>query len=183
MADIILAEVGENTWLVEGEQHFHDLLRGILPPSITIEVARCNTPAEMYARWEARSGAAQAGPNAVPWLINPVIVRRIKGSLGEQSVLFAPWSVLLDEAATALLDATAGWLTGHAGARLTLRQFSPAEPPPGLPGLQALRFELAAGALARAGADPAMLASETAVAERPEDADRLFLVTHPPEAG
>ena len=171
MSDIILAECGGNTWLVEGVEHLDDLMRNLLPAEVTVSFVTCATPEEALALWAGRR-TADADEHAVPWMVNPAIVRRIRAAKAEPAIIFAPWSAMLDSDAEQLL-------AGLAGRMLTLRQFTPAEPPPGLGDLQRLRGMLVVAALVRAGADASALVHATAAAATPDDANRLELVTLP----
>ncbi len=178
MADIILAESGGTTWLVQGEQHMGDLLRNMLPDGVTVSIVACNSRAEAIALWSAPPDA-DGEAERIPWMINPAIVGRIKAMLGVPAIAFAPWSALLDGAAQDLLGVIAGRM---ADGPLILRQFCPAEAPAGLAELQRLRGMLVAAALAQLSADPAALLHETAAPEGPDDANRLELVIGKPVA-
>ena len=176
MTDIILAECGAATWLVAGERHMGDLMQNTLGPGITLSIVACGTMEQAMAMWAAGAGA-DAGAGSVPWMINPAIVGRIKRALAPPSIAFTPWSAMLDADAEAALS---HMFASLAAGPIVLRQFSPAEPPPGLADLQRLRAMLASAALQRAGADPAALRHETLAATNPGDEDRLDLVGHPP---
>ena len=173
MADIILAQCGGTTWLVEGDRHMQDLLGNSLSPAVTIGFLECASTEHVMAMWAGRAGA-ETNPDAVPWMINPAIVRRIQRVLAGPSIAFPPWSAMLDADAEDVLRAAAGKL---ADGRLALRQFCPAEAAPGLADLLRLRATLVTAALVRAGADPAALLHETAEAANPGDENRLDLVT------
>ena len=179
MADIILAECGGTTWLVEGIRHMDDLMRNMLPASVTISFVTCATTDEALAMWAERNGADEE-ENPVPWMINPAIVRRIRATLEGPAITFAPWSAMLDADAEQLL---AGLADRMAGRTLLLRQFAPAEPPPGLADLQRLRGMLVSAALVRAGADAALLTHATAEPAKPDDANRIEFVTPPSTTG
>ena len=175
MADVTLAEVGGIAWLVAGDEHIDGILANMLPPTATIEVIAFPSRADAWAFWQEKSpDAAAAG--GMPWVINPAIMRRIKGSLGDQCIRFTPWSAMLTEEARALIATTAEWLASKPDARVTLRQFGPAEPPAGLADLQRLRGQLVSAALTGAGGDAARLDAETAASDVPEDSERLDLV-------
>ena len=175
MTEIVLAECGGNTWLVEGDQHVDDLLANTLPGSIAVRFVSVPNAAEAHLLWDRR--ASGDFDNMMPWMINPDIVRRIKGGLGLRSLTFSPWSAMLDAAAQDLIAATADWLRHHAPARIALRQFCPADAPPGLADLQRLRGQLVAGAFTRAGAAAGSLDHETGAPEEEGGIDRMELVT------
>ena len=174
MADVTLAEADGQTWLVAGDGHIDGLLANTLPPTTTVELIACATRAEAWAMWEATSPQALEG--GMPWLIHPGIVRRLKGSLGDQCIRFTPWSAMLTDEARTLIASTAGSLAANPAGRLTLRQFCPAAPPPGLADLQRLRSQLVTAALTGAGADAARLEVETKHSEAPADCERFDLV-------
>ncbi|HEX4173536.1 MAG TPA: hypothetical protein VHY82_13785 [Acetobacteraceae bacterium] len=100
MADIVLAESGGRTWLVNGEMYIDDLLAGTLPENISIEFVACETFSDIDRLW-SQSNAATISRD-VPWLINPAIVARIRGTT-EQGVVFTQWSAQLDEQARATI--------------------------------------------------------------------------------
>ncbi len=175
MADVTLAEANGQTWLVTGDEHVDGLLANTLPSTVTVEIIACETRAEAWAMWEAKSPDAVEG--GMPWIINPGVVRRIKGMLGEQGIRFTPWSAMLSEEARQMIATAAGWLAANPGGRLMLRQFCTAAPPPGLTDLQRLRAQLVSAALAGEGAAAAQLVGETATAEAATDCERLDLVT------
>ena len=97
MADIILAQVGWNTWLVRGEDHLDLLLANMLPPDVTIEFITCQSESEVRGLWSASvANPAMAGP---PWLIHPKIAertRRMLGFGGAYGVVFGQWSAAFD---------------------------------------------------------------------------------------
>jgi len=175
VADIVLAEFAGRVWLVRGDEHFDDLLRNELPRSVSVVFLPCASHDEVLALW--REHDTPERDDDAPWQLNPAIVRRIRGTPGAQSVLFAAWSAMPDAAAQVTIEDVATSLRGDLAARLMLRQFSPAAPPPGFTDLQRLRGTLLAAALARAGADAASLDHETHASEALADVDRIDLVT------
>lgn len=179
MATVVLAEAEGSVWVVAGDEHVGELLANELPAGVSVEFVACSTRAAVFALWHERSAEAEEGVQ--PWLINPLIVNRIRGSLGllQRSVRFSPWSALLDAAAQAELAGAAAWLAANGGGRLVLRQFAPADPAPGQADLQRLRGQLALGVLLRAGADAARMTEEMAAATAEADAERLDLLTEP----
>ncbi len=175
MADVTLAEVGGQAWLVKGDEHVDGLLANNLPPTVSVEFVACATRADAWAIWHATSPEAEQG--GMPWMIHPEVVRRIKGAFGGASCIrFTPWSAMLTDDAREAITAAAALLAADGTARLTLRQFRPAEPPPGLLDLQRLRGQLVIAALAAAGADTARLDTDTGPTDTPEDCERLDLV-------
>ncbi len=171
MADVTLAEAGGNVWLVDGEPYLDELLANLLPPTVSIEIVACADQQDVQALRERLGSTCEA------WAIHPGIVRRIKNVLGPRSVMFSPWSAMMDGAAQDAIAAAAAWLESHAAVSLTLRQFALAAPMPGSADLQRLRGQLVAGALERAGVAPDRILLETIPAEADADADRLALIT------
>lgn len=179
MPVMVLAEAENQTWLIEGDEHLDALLVDALPDDVAVEFIACDTAEEVYALWRARSLDAEDAAN--PWAINPLIVARIRRSIGgAREVTFAPWSVMLDEAGQTALSEAASWLSANPAGRLRLRQFLSATPEPGLADLQRLRGQLAIGALQRGGADPARTAEEVERSETDENANRMEIVTEAP---
>lgn len=180
MGIVTLAESDGQVWVVEGDEHVGALLVNELPDGVTVEMIQCGTRSEVFALWRERS--TEATDDALPWLINPIIVDRIRRSLSgtERTVTFTPWSAMLDTAGAAQLADAAAWLAAHPAGRLVLRQFATAIPAPGQPDLQRLRGQLALGALGRAGADTLRLGEEMAVAIADADVERLVILTELP---
>lgn len=174
MADVTLAESHGQVWLVAGEEHIDDLLANTLPPGITIEIIPCADRTEVWALWQRSEADEENGAN--PWIIHPNIVRRIKGSSGQQAVRFTPWSAMMDSDAQGVLASTADWMAGDPAGRLILRQSCPAAPPPGLVDLQRLRAQLVASALAAAGTDPSRIEQESVVTADAAATEQLDLI-------
>jgi hypothetical protein len=124
MADIVLAENGGQTWLVTGDKYIDDLLAGTLPAQITIEFVACDSYTEIDRLW-SESGGANAGVDA-PWLINPAIVARIRGTT-EQRVAFTQWSAQLDEIARETIRRFAACATEIASAEVVLVSYLAAD--------------------------------------------------------
>ena len=172
MADIILGEVGDGVWLVQGEAHIDDMFADTLPAAVTIAFVRYESRDALLAVWAADEGRlSDAGD---PWQIHPGLARRIRGTLGPLGIAFSPWSAMLDPRATENVESTARWMAANPAARLTIRQFLAADPAAGLADMQRLRGQLVAGALARAGVAPDRLDQET---QAGDDADRVAFVT------
>jgi len=161
VADIVLAEFAGRVWLVRGDEHFDDLLRNELPRSVSVVFLPCASHDEVLALW--REHDTPERDDDAPWQLNPAIVRRIRGTPGAQSVLFAAWSAMPDAAAQVTIEDVATSLRGDLAARLMLRQFSPAAPPPGFTDLQRLRGTLLAAALAREISDRELRVRKLAV--------------------
>lgn len=180
MADVTLAELNGQMWVVGGEEHLDALLFNDLPEGVAVRFVTCATHAEMFGMWPGRLLDEMAG--AQPWLLNTLIAARIRNQfgLGQRSVTFTPWSAMLDGAAQDTMAAAAAWLAQNPGGRLVLRQFAPASPVPGLADLQRLRAQLGAGALAGAGVAAGQVGDEMGDAEGAADTERLDILTEAP---
>jgi hypothetical protein len=174
MADVTLAEFDDQVWLVAGENFIDELLANMMPPGTTIEFVSCASRAEVWALWAENSLEPVDGVD--PWIIHPGIVRRIKGSVAEPRVQFAPWSAQLSEEAKDTIGNAANWLAANPAGRITLRQFLPASPPGGLADIQRVRAMLVIGALTGAGSDAGRLDQETIPTEEPAAMERLEFV-------
>lgn len=131
MADIILAQVGWNTWMVTGESFLNDLLTDDLHPDVTIEFITCQSESEVQEIWSASvDNPVTAGP---PWLINPAIaerVRRVVGMGGDYGILFGPWSAAFDaNAEYAIANAAASALANET-ASVVLMSYVASDAPP-----------------------------------------------------
>jgi hypothetical protein len=121
MADIVLAHSSGQTWLVSGEKYIDDLLAGTLPADVTVEFVACETYADIDRLW-SQGGDAIAGFEA-PWLINPAIVARIRGT-AEHSVVFTQWSAHLNENARAVIARFAASATEIASAEVLIVSYA-----------------------------------------------------------
>lgn len=180
MSVVVLAEVGGQIWLVQGDEHVDGLLYNSLPDGVTVEWVKCRTRAEVTQMWHERSAAAD--PDGMPWMLNPLIGDRIRASMGrlEREVRFSPWSAMLDDAAQGALAGAGEWLAANPGGRLVLRQFAAVPSAPGQADLQRLRGQLVLSALVRAGAEAEAVAAEMGTAATDTDAERMEIVTQPP---
>jgi hypothetical protein len=176
MADIILAEIGGNAWLVCGEQYIDDLLGNTLEPHVTIEVATCESKSEVDAMWRRNGGGTDESD--MMWMIHPAILRRARGQSGPLAIQFAAWSAMMDEAAQSTLQLAAEMIAARPGAALVLVRHL-VEGSPAMAGeLGNLRAGLIEGRLAELGVDPSRISRETAAAGA-ESAERIDLVIRP----
>lgn len=118
MADILLADLSGQTFLVRGEELIDDLLANTLPPEISIEFVTCESESEVIALW-VRNGGDTDGVD-MPWAIHPNISRRIRRTTSGDCVYFQPWSAMLDEEAKAVIKSAAGWAQEFAERDVTL---------------------------------------------------------------
>ncbi|HVY17422.1 MAG TPA: hypothetical protein VHB27_19525 [Rhodopila sp.] len=134
MADIVLAQIGSRTWMVDGEAFLDDLLGNMLPDHVTIEFITCESESEVKELWFANvADPAASGP---PWLIHPAIVERTKrmvGMGGAFGVAFAPWSAARDASADATIAAAAEAALNNPDAPIVITSYV-AEDAPGFSG-------------------------------------------------
>ena len=174
MADVTLAEFDGQVWLVAGENLIDELLANMMPPGATIEFVSCDSRAEVWDLWAENSLDSVEGID--PWIIHPGIVSRIRGSMAEPRLQFAPWSAQIPDEAKDTIGKAAGWLAANAAGRITLRQFAPASPPAGLADIQRVRAMLVLGALTGAGADAGRLDQETVPSTEAAASERVEFV-------
>jgi hypothetical protein len=105
MADIVLAEHQGRAWLVSGEPFIDDLLASTLPRDISIEFVACVSHADVIGLWVQNCGDHTA--SGQPWLINPLIIDRIRRSAPGHSVFFGQWAAMLDQDAHSVIRAAA----------------------------------------------------------------------------
>lgn len=130
MADIVLAQIGSRTWMVDGETFLDDLLVNDLPGDVTIEFITCESESEVQEMWAANvENPGEAGP---AWLIHPAIVERTKrmvGVGGAFGVVFAPWSAARDASADATIVAAADAAVADEIARVIITSYVPEDAP------------------------------------------------------
>ncbi|HET6610196.1 MAG TPA: hypothetical protein VFG62_26260 [Rhodopila sp.] len=158
MADIVLAQIGSRTWLVEGEELLDSLLGNMLPDDVTIEFITCESESEVRDRWYASvKDPAEAGP---PWMIHPAIVDRTKrmvGLGGVFGVLFAPWSAARDSSADAAIVAAADTAMADEQARVVVASYVPEDAPAFAGDLANIRAGMIEGELVARGVDKARI--------------------------
>src|SRR6185437_16231704 len=165
MADIVLAQIGSRTWLVEGEEFLDGLLGNMLPDDVTIEFITCESESEVQDRWYASvKDPGEAGP---PWLIHPAIVDRTKrmvGLGGAFGVLFAPWSAARDSSADAAIVAAADAAMADEQARVVVASYVPEDAPAFAGDLANIRAGMIETELATRGVDKARIHRDRAAA-------------------
>jgi hypothetical protein len=174
MSDIILAECGDQAWLVCGEQHIDDLLANTLAAYFTVEIIACESQMEVNALWREYNG--REPKLSMMWLIHPAIVNRVRGAPTETGVAFAAWSAALDDAAQAVLKRVADGVRGQSSSRLVLVRYLPASPAAMALELANLRSWLIEARLGELGVAPTQLIRETVNVERAEQTDWIALV-------
>ena len=172
MADVTLAEINGQYWLVRGDRYVDAVLADALPAGVSVEVVPCATRAEAWAMWETDD----ADPRDMPWMINPLLARRMCGGANEATIRFTAWSAMLSDVAQAELAAAADWLRAEPAGRLTLRQFCPADPPAGLADLQRLRGQLVGAAIVGKEAGAPRIDGVTETSAETEDTERLDII-------
>jgi hypothetical protein len=152
VADILLAEFEGRVWLVSGEEHLDDLLANTLSPDVSVELVPCQSVAAVRDQWAQHGGDPSAG---MPWLVHPNIVARVigatRGASPDHAVTFGPWSVLLDQAALAVIAAAAAQANQRPEATVTLAEYLDPAGPQAIADLSRLRAQLIEDQLAANG--------------------------------
>ena len=152
MADILLAEFEGRVWLVSGEVHLDDLLANTLSPDVSVELVACESVAAVRDQWARHGGDPSAG---MPWLVHPNVVARVmgvtRGASPDHAVMFGPWSVLLDQAALAVIEAAAAQANRQPEATITLAEYLDPAGPQAIADLSRLRAQLIEDQLAANG--------------------------------
>ena len=152
MADILLAEFEGRVWLVSGEVHLDDLLANTLSPDVSVELVPCESVAAVRDQWARHGGDPSAG---MPWLVHPNVVARVmgvtRGASPDHAVMFGPWSVLLDQAALAVIEAAAAQANRQPEATITLAEYLDPAGPQAIADLSRLRAQLIEDQLAANG--------------------------------
>lgn len=175
MADIVLAQIGGQTWLVAGEAFIDDLLANTLPDDVTIEIVSCESESEVDVILRAnRADPACTDP---PWMIHPSIVERCRSVPfdGIHRISFGPWSALRMAAADATLAAAAAEAAGAGDARVVLTSHVALGGPALADDLANLRSGVVEAEMVAAGIAGARIGrARTGVTEDdPEMADRI----------
>jgi hypothetical protein len=171
MADIVLAQIGERTWMVGGEPFLDALLANMLPNDVTIEFVTCQSESEVQALWYASLG----NPDEFepPWLIHPAIVSRTKRmiaqSVAESSGLFevpfAAWSAARNEAADETIGAAVEMALEDPSLAIVITSYVAADAPAFASDLAKIRMGMVEAELTARGIDKERLAMASAVAE------------------
>ena len=152
VADILLAEFEGRVWLVSGEEHLDDLLANTLSPDVSVELVPCESVAAVRDQWAQHGGDPSAG---MPWLVHPNVVARVMGTTrdgsSDHAVMFGPWSVLLDQAALAVIAAAAVQANQRPEATVTLAEYLDPAGPQAIADLSRLRAQLIEDQLAANG--------------------------------
>jgi hypothetical protein len=152
MADITLAEVQGNVWLVGGEPYIDDLLANTLAPNVSIEIIPCERKSEVKALWVQLSGPDV--PAGDPWLIHPAIVARIRRTSPGYSLFFAEWSAMIDKDAQNVIASVAAWAEQNADGSVELVEFVDPTGPAAVSDLSRLRAQLVEDHLKSRGVAP-----------------------------
>lgn len=149
MADITLAEFNGAVWLVGGEAFMDDMLANTLASQVSIEFVSCEQASDVRALWIQNCGPQEGG--GMPWQIHPNIVARIRRTSPEHSIFFTQWSVLLDAAAMAAVQAAAVAALQNPDAPVQLVEFLDEGAPASVAGLSHVRAQLIAERLVELG--------------------------------
>ena len=172
MADIVLAEVSGQAWLVRGEQYIDDLLGNTLEPHVSIEIVTCESKSAVNALWQAEDGRDIAHM----WMIHPEILNRTKGIVESLAVSFAPWSAALEPGALRVLQRAATLARQAPADPVTLIRVVAADGAPMAAQMAELRCALIEAELARLDVAVHRIARETVGDGEP---DRIEIVVRP----
>ena len=160
MADIILAERMDRFWLVGGGRYIDQLLGNTLPPDVSIEFVVCQSDSEVQALWLTDRGEERQ--TSQPWMLNPGIVARIRrGVATTGSVMFGPWSAMLDDEANLVIASCAARLTASSDMTAVLICYVADGAPRPVADIAGLRASLIEAELTRLGIAAARIARET----------------------
>lgn len=181
MADIVLADMDGQGWLVVGQQYIDQLLFNNLPAHLIIEVVPCESKSDVEALCRTREGAND--PDEL-WMIHPGILKRARGQAGgTMTIGFQDWSALLDQAAIETLHSAAGGLAARAGDVLALVLHLAEDAPPMAADLMRLRAGLIEAKLAALGVAPERIAREVTTPADADQANQVRLSFRPAPAG
>jgi hypothetical protein len=172
MADIVLAQIGDRTWMVGGEPFLDRLLGNMLPDDVTIEFVTCESESEVNALWYASvENPEEAGP---PWLIHPAVAARTLRTIalasgmatGVYAVPFAAWSAARDGAAEeAIAAAVETAESNNSNPGITVTCYIAPDAPSFANDLAKIRIGMVEAELVSRGIDKARLTLVNAVAE------------------
>jgi hypothetical protein len=149
MADITLAELNGQVWLVGGEVYIDDLLANTLSDDVSIELVRCESHSGVRELWVQNCGEPKGG--GMPWVINPKIAERIRRNSPDYAVFFSQWSALLDHDALAVIRAAANWSHQYPQAPVIVAEYLDPEGPQAIADLSRLRAQLIEDKLTEGG--------------------------------
>lgn len=181
MADVVLAEVRGQAWLVSGEQYIDDLLNNTLPPHTSIEIVQCESKVEVDALWVQICGPPK--PYELPWLIHPGVVNRVRRASAGHNVFFPQWSAMLDDAAQSTIRAAAIQAAEHTASPVSLVLYVTPGSAQALTDLASLRAALIETQLAALHVDASRFTRETrdtaAVPGMTDESQRVDIVVRP----
>jgi hypothetical protein len=149
MADITLAELNGQVWLVGGEVYIDDLLANTLSDDVSIELVRCESHSGVRQLWVQNCGERASG--GMPWIINPKIAERIRRNSPDYAVFFSQWSAMLDQDALVVINAAANWSRQHPAAPIALAEYLDPQGPQAIADLSRLRAQLIEDKLVEGG--------------------------------
>ena len=171
MADIVLAQIGERTWMVGGEPYLDQLLGNMLPDDVTIEFVTCESESEVQALWDRSVGDPDtAGP---PWLIHPAIAARTlrmvmrvdAAANGVFPVPFAAWSAARDGAADEAIALAVEFALENTALKVVVTSYVPADAPAFASDLAKIRMGMVETELVAHGVDKDRVTQASAPAE------------------
>ncbi len=178
MADITLAEFNGSVWLVGGDSYFDDLLANTLASDISIELVQCESQSDVHDLWVQHCGMPSEG--SMPWVINPMIVTRIRGRSPDYAVFFAQWSAFLDQDAVAVVRAAAGWAAENPAMPVRLAEYLDPQGPQAMADLARLRAQLIEDKLVETGIDRARIGrirrDVSDIAGMPQESQRIDII-------
>jgi hypothetical protein len=175
--DILLAEHNGQGWLVRGDQYIDDLLANTLLPHVTVEVVTCESKSAIDALRLSLAGPEDT--EEVMWLIHPAIVNRARGQAGELRIHFPEWSAALGADAMLSLQGAAALALRHPDKALVMVCYAASDPPAMVAAMTDLRCGLIQAQLVALGIAAGRINRETRAAAKPEQTDRIDLVTSP----
>jgi hypothetical protein len=171
MADIVLAQIGERTWMVGGEPFLDMLLGNMLPDDVTIEFVTCESESEVQAMWYAN--VEDPGASGPPWLIHPAIAARTLRMItradaaanGVFSVPFAAWSAARDATADEAIALAAEMALEDTALGVVVTSYVAADAPAFASDLAKIRMGMVETELVGRGVDKERVTLASAVAE------------------
>jgi hypothetical protein len=158
MPDIVLAQIGERTWLVNGEVFIDDLLANTLRDDVTIDFVACESEKEVLALWYANFPDPDQAPP--PWMIHPAIAarcRNVPSGDGIYAIAFGPWSAMRDADADARLAAAVAEAERFGDAPIVLTSYADPNGPAMAAEMANLRSGLVKGDMVARGIDAARI--------------------------
>jgi hypothetical protein len=168
VSDIILVEYNGRAWLIRGERYIDDLLINALPQGIGIDIITCESEVDVNDLWRQEGWEDNQG--RTPWMIHPEIMKRLRRTQSDQSILFGQWSALLNDDALDTIRAIAVAAAETASARVVLISYTQAGQTQTMNDLTNLRYSLVESELTRLGVALSRIVREAVTAGTDPDA-------------